>query len=166
MNQKVLLLNADATPLKIISWESAIILMLKDVAFVIKESEIVARSQFLTISVPSILMVKKYKNIKEKQFPATRELVLLRDSNTCQYCGGKFESAKLQLEHIVPKSRGGSKSMDNIVAACKKCNDKKVNKTPEEAGMTLLKRPKKVSYSESLKIVIARKYPDWSDYAK
>ncbi len=71
----------------------------------------------------------------------SRRNIFNRDSNTCQYCGVQFSRSELTVDHVVPKSRGGRNSFTNIVAACIPCNSKKANKTPEEAGMQLLKSP-------------------------
>lgn len=165
MNRKVLLLNADGLPNRIINWESAIIRLLRDSVVVVEESNTVIRSQYLSINLPSVIMLKKYKSIKNKTVMANKELVFLRDGCTCQYCGKKFDMAKLQLEHVLPKSKGGKKTMDNIVTSCKPCNDKKANKTPEQAGMTLIKNPKSMSFLESICISINNKYPEWKKYS-
>jgi TatA/E family protein of Tat protein translocase len=70
--------------------------------------------------------------------------ILLRDHSCCQYCGKQFAPSELTLDHIVPRSRGGESSWDNLVACCKRCNHKKGNRTPEESKMELLRRPRAV----------------------
>lgn len=71
----------------------------------------------------------------------SRRNIFHRDDNTCQYCGEEYPRKELTVDHIIPRSRGGKNTFTNIVAACKTCNSRKANKTPEEAGMKLIKPP-------------------------
>lgn len=81
--------------------------------------------------------------IPELELPFSRENIYARDKHICQYCGKEFEPKELTLDHVFPKSRGGDTSWDNIVACCKACNQFKADRTPEEAGLVLLNKPKK-----------------------
>ncbi len=77
----------------------------------------------------------------KKQLRPTRQNVLLRDENTCQYCGKTPSKKELNLDHVVPKSKGGKNTWKNLVTSCKRCNSRKADRTPNEAGMKLLRNP-------------------------
>ena len=93
---------------------------------------------------PAVIVLKSYVRKHEFVLSCTRRNVYARDNYTCQYCSyfanSKFE---LTLDHVIPKSRGGPKNWDNILNSCHKCNTKKAARTPKEAGMKLLKEPKR-----------------------
>jgi 5-methylcytosine-specific restriction endonuclease McrA len=93
------------------------------------------------IYLPNVIRLRTYRHIPVRLQVVTRKNIYLRDANTCQYCGSKLKSDDLTLDHIIPKSRGGKSSWDNMVACCRVCNSRKDNRTPEEAGMPLLHRP-------------------------
>lgn len=95
---------------------------------------------------PEIIVLKEYSGMgfkmsSSKVVKFSRRNVYLRDNLTCQYCGKKCDSRELNLDHIMPKSRGGAMSWTNIVLSCIPCNDKKKNRTPKEAGMKLIRAP-------------------------
>jgi 5-methylcytosine-specific restriction endonuclease McrA len=75
----------------------------------------------------------------------TRKNILLRDNHQCQYCGETFSAVDLTLDHVIPRSRGGGSTWENLVAACSTCNRRKADQTPEEAEMPLLRRPRPVT---------------------
>lgn len=93
--------------------------------------------------VPALMIYHKYINVRKfyKRPALTRDNLFRRDKYTCQYCGKLFADRQLTFEHIIPQHRGGPTTWMNIVAACKKCNNKKGHRTPEEAGMPLLCTP-------------------------
>jgi 5-methylcytosine-specific restriction endonuclease McrA len=84
---------------------------------------------------PSVIRLSSYIRVPFKKIELSRKNILRRDEFRCQYCGAK--GPDLTIDHIIPKARGGTDTWDNLVSACKKCNNKKGNRTPEEAGMTL-----------------------------
>jgi len=90
---------------------------------------------------PAVIVLKNYVRSRFMSYNCNRRNVVWRDKNTCQYCGNKFTFSELTMDHVIPKSRGGEKSWNNIVASCKKCNSKKGDKTPEEVRMPLIKKP-------------------------
>ncbi len=90
---------------------------------------------------PAVIVLKKYISTRRINLHCNRKNVAWRDNNVCQYCGNKFRFKDITMDHIIPKSRGGEKTWMNIVAACKKCNNDKNNKTPAEANMPLIKKP-------------------------
>jgi len=90
---------------------------------------------------PAVIVLKNYVRSRFMSYNCNRRNVVWRDKNICQYCGNKFAFSELTMDHVIPKSRGGEKSWNNIVASCKKCNSKKGDRTPEEARMPLIKKP-------------------------
>lgn len=92
--------------------------------------------------------------MKEVKF--TRHNVFERDGYFCQYCGEKYDTAYLNLDHVIPKERGGKTTWENVVCSCIRCNSKKGNRTPQEAGMKLLKKPKKPKWRP---LFISGKFP-------
>lgn len=93
------------------------------------------------ISHPSVIVLNSYVRTKPILMSPTRSNIYWRDLYRCQYCYNKFSTSELTLDHVIPKSRGGEKNWLNIVTACEKCNQKKGNKTPDEASMKLFKTP-------------------------
>lgn len=97
----------------------------------------------IEVKVPAVaVLTRKLGNMKSG-VKFSRPNVCLRDEFRCQYCGNKLPMSKLNYDHVIPRSKGGPTVWENIVASCYPCNDKKANRTPEEAGMTLLSMPKK-----------------------
>jgi 5-methylcytosine-specific restriction endonuclease McrA len=90
---------------------------------------------------PAVLRLLKYNKLGPKWVKFSRENIYLRDNHVCQYCGNKFPSRKLTLDHVQPSSRGGKTTWTNIVSACLPCNSDKADMTPSEAKMPLLNHP-------------------------
>jgi 5-methylcytosine-specific restriction endonuclease McrA len=147
--KRSLLLNSDWTPLHFLSDTDAITLFYKGRAEVVQsfstglasEWDEVWSSPSTSIHIPATLRLKKYVHKKWKP-PRFRKRVLFnRDGWKCQYCGEKVNLSTVEVEHIMPQSRGGGTNWLNCVSSCHSCNKRKDNKTPEEAGMRLLKKP-------------------------
>ena len=96
----------------------------------------------------------------------SRKNILLRDRNTCQFCGRIFTAAELTLDHVVPRSRGGRSSWENLVACCYQCNNRKGDRTPDEAGIKLARRPRPFTLytSRQLKRLIGHREEKWRKY--
>src|SRR5260370_9837542 len=94
---------------------------------------------------PGVIRLTEYRHIPYERRSLSRKNILLRDHSSCQYCGKQFAPSELPLDHITPRSRGGESAWDNLVACCKRCNHRQGNRTPEESGMHLLRRPRAVS---------------------
>jgi hypothetical protein len=88
--------------------------------------------------------------------PKVRHNIFERDHNTCQYCGHKFDRKDLNLDHVIPRERGGETSWENIVCSCVPCNSRKGNRTPSEAGLKLLHRPRRPKWRPMLHLQFAR----------
>lgn len=139
-----LVLNASFEPLLIVSWQRAIQLLFQGKVEVIEESDREVRTVRFSIKVPAVLRLLHYipLNKKKQIIRFSRMNILLRDQFMCQYCGEVFEDSRLTLDHIVPVVQGGGKSWENIVSACKPCNQRKGGRTPPQAGMKLVRVPK------------------------
>ena len=96
-----------------------------------------------TVKFPAVIVLKTYIHKRKFTMTCNRKNVVWRDKNTCQYCGGVFLYKELTMDHVYPRSLGGQKSWDNIVASCKRCNSRKGHKTIEEFGKKPLTNPKK-----------------------
>jgi 5-methylcytosine-specific restriction endonuclease McrA len=95
------------------------------------------------IAVPRIIRLLDYDKLPAQDVKFNRRNIYARDGNRCQYCGRKAPTSELSLDHVVPRSRGGKSTWENIVCACLTCNVKKGGRTPDEAGLKLVVRPKK-----------------------
>ena len=134
-----LVLNADFRPLSYFplslwSWRDTIKAVFLDRVNIVSEYDSFVRSPSLTMRLPSVIALKQY--VQQAQHPAfTRFNVFLRDGFTCQYCRNEFQAHDLTFDHIIPRSKGGRTTWENVVAACSRCNLVKSNKTPRESGM-------------------------------
>ena len=138
----MLILNQSYEPVSICSAKKAIILIfLTKAEIVAKRDGRVVRSINYSMPFPSVIRLARYIKVPFKKIELSRRNILKRDGFRCQYCGTK--SHELTIDHIIPKSRGGSDSWDNLVSACKSCNNKKADRTPEESGLHLIKRPRR-----------------------
>lgn len=135
---KVLVLNASYEPLNICSWRRAVVLVLKGKAEQIEDNGTVIYTDFMQ---PTVIRLRTYVKIPYKEITLSRRNVLHRDEYACQYCG--THRSDLTIDHVVPRSRGGFDDWDNVVAACLRCNVKKGDRTPREAGMPLQAAPRR-----------------------
>src|ERR1700720_4621474 len=95
------------------------------------------------IRVPRIILLMVYDRLPKKEVKFTRHNVFERDKNTCQYCGNLFDRSDLNLDHVIPRDRGGTTTWENVVCSCIECNTRKGNRLPREAHMTLIRKPKR-----------------------
>ncbi|MFM7189257.1 MAG: HNH endonuclease, partial [Microcystaceae cyanobacterium] len=116
---KVLVLNASYEPLNITSWRRAVVLLLKGKA---EQLEHNGQLIYTGFPIPTVIRLRQYVKVPYKEIPLTRRNLLERDRHTCQYCNYKGE--ELTLDHVIPKSRGGGDTWENLVAACVRCNVK------------------------------------------
>lgn len=117
-----------------------------------------AKQRFL---VPRVILLSSYDSRPRYRIRLSRMNVYLRDSSTCQYCGQRFERKDLNLDHVLPRSRGGKTTWENIVCSCIRCNLKKGNRTPNEASMSLLKPPTQPRWSPIFRNPARRLYREW-----
>jgi 5-methylcytosine-specific restriction endonuclease McrA len=143
----VLVLNATYEPLNVVSVKRAVVLLLKEKAELVEAAEAKLRSENYSLPVPLVIRLMYFVRIPRRiSLPVTRRGVLSRDHYTCQYCGAMPPRKDLTLDHVLPRSRGGKTTWENVVAACKKCNGRKGSRTPEEAHMKLPALPKRPRY--------------------
>ena len=136
--QSALVLNATYEPLSVVSSRRAICLVLGDKADLIEHDESFLRSERLSLPNPSVIRLRYVVKVPyHRRTSLSRRAVFARDDNRCQYCAGIADS----LDHVMPRSRGGLHNWENVVAACRKCNLGKRDRTPDEAGMKLAKTP-------------------------
>jgi 5-methylcytosine-specific restriction endonuclease McrA len=139
----VLLLNATYEPLSVMSLQRAAKLLLKERVEPVAGENLALVGQQQTLSVPTVLRLRIYADVPRRNPPAwTRRGMLARDNYTCAYCGKVCSSIEATVDHVLPVSRGGKSSWGNTVTACWKCNQRKANRTPDEADMKLLIEPK------------------------
>ncbi|RMF04514.1 MAG: HNH endonuclease [Chloroflexi bacterium] len=144
---QVLVLNATYEPLSVVSVKRAVVLLLKEKAELIEAAEAYLRAENFQIPRPLVIRLVYFVKIPRRMsLPVTRRTILARDNYTCQYCGATPVRQELTLDHVLPRSRGGKSTWENVVTACKKCNGRKGNRTPTEANMHLLTEPKRPRY--------------------
>jgi 5-methylcytosine-specific restriction endonuclease McrA len=161
----VLVLNASLEPLHIVSVRRAIVLLLKEKAEVVEAARAKIRSENLALEMPLVIRLVYYVRVPHRLLiPVTRRTILARDQYTCQYCGAQPTKGKLTLDHVVPRSRGGGHSWDNVVAACIPCNQRKGGRLPEEAGMRLLARPAAPRYAAVVLLGKMHGHEVWRKY--
>lgn len=150
---RTLLLNSSYEPIKVLSWQKAIILWFQEKVENLEFHHQQVRTVKTQYRVPSIQRLKKYIRTRHKESVRfCRENVYLRDNHTCQYCQNKFPDKHLTLDHVVPVSKLGKKNWTNVVTACRECNQRKGNRTPLGASMPLMKEPVAPKWLPSLEI--------------
>ncbi len=117
------------------------------------------------IQVPRVIRLLHYERLPKQTVKFNRRNIFARDNNQCQYCGRRFATTELSLDHIIPRSQGGHSSWENIVCACLQCNVKKGGRTPKQAHMSLVRRPEKPKRSPMLNLKLTHsKYQSWKTF--
>lgn len=156
---RALVLNASLEPLAVVAARRAVVLVLKDKAEVVESNGLVFRSETLRLEAPSVVRLNYFVKVPYRaRASLTRRAVFARDDWTCQYCGKTAEN----VDHVVPRSRGGGHSWENVVAACRRCNSQKENRLPHEAGLRLFRKP--FVPRDGLRLSIGRLEPEWEQY--
>lgn len=163
LNAKTLVLNQTYEPLTICNLKKAIKLLYLNKAEIIETSNgRVVSSIQKSIPVPSVIRLKYFVHRPFRTAILNRKNILRRDQYKCAYCGRG--DLPMTIDHIIPKTRGGQDTWENLVAACVVCNNKKGNRTPEEANMKLLIKPYKPSHIIFLKNFAGRIDDKWKSY--
>jgi 5-methylcytosine-specific restriction endonuclease McrA len=191
LDASVLVLNKLFMAVHVISVRRAFILLCKDLAEVVTEED----GQFLTydfaswrevsefrrnfvsedddwihtattqIQVPRVIRLTSYEKLPKQTVKFNRRNIFARDHNQCQYCGKRFPTSELSLDHVQPRSQGGLSTWDNIVCACVECNVRKGGRTPKQAHMSLIRKPEKPKRSPQLNLKLThRKYHSWNTF--
>ena len=123
-------------------------------------------AQRTLVAMPSVIRLLEYRRIPHQTRALSRKNILLRDRNQCQYCGVVLPSGELTLDHVVPRSRGGNSTWENLVACCHDCNRKKGNMLPHECGMRPLREPRPFNLhtSRHLMRMMGRSDAKWRKY--
>lgn len=161
---QVLVLNITYEPLAIVTLKRAMRLLTTRKAEVVETGTILLRSARDQIAAPLVVRLLRYAQTRRMRRPqVSRTLVLLRDGETCQYCGCRPGRAELTLDHIVPRAQGGQTRWENVVAACRPCNARKADRTPEQAGMPLQTTPRALALPLARKLDLTSRAV-WSQY--
>lgn len=165
--EQTLLLNATYEPMDILHWQRAMVLWAQGKVEIIETHDREVRAVSFSFKLPSVVRLLRF--VRSKRRPVvqfTRANIYTRDRYTCQYCHEEHKTQDLTFDHVIPVSRGGPRSWENIVTCCLSCNRRKANRTPEEAGMKLLQKPQRPPYTPIFRVTIGiRKTPEsWRDY--
>jgi 5-methylcytosine-specific restriction endonuclease McrA len=191
LNNNVLVLNKHYAALRVVSVRRAFSLLFRQMAEVVH----VERDEFLSydleswcdvselkrrfepdghdwlrtvqleIAVPRIIRLLFYDRLPRQQVKFNRRNIFARDQSRCQYCGKRFSTTELSLDHVVPRSRGGTSTWENVVCCCIQCNVRKGGRTPQEAHMRLITPPKRPRRSPVLRIKLSDgRYASWKHF--
>jgi 5-methylcytosine-specific restriction endonuclease McrA len=163
---RTLVLSQSYEPINIVSWKQAITLLFLGKAEVIEEYDRNIKTTSIVIKIPSVVRLLAAFRRHKKPVKFSRINIYGRDKYTCQYCGVRHSIGDLTYDHVVPRAQGGKTMWTNIVTCCEDCNRRKANRTPEQAGMRLLKAPVQPTASPVLVVAVSREsVPDaWRDY--
>ena len=142
MNAPVLVLNASYEAINVCNLKRAVKMIVKGSARTEEMSDRSIHSTTASMPIPLVIRLVTYVHIPHCVVKFSRKNVFIRDQYTCQYCHVYFPPSLLTLDHVIPRSRGGTTVWENVASACKKCNTKKGNQTPNEAGMSTKRAPK------------------------
>ena len=158
---RALVLNATYEPICIVSSRRALILILDEKAEMVHSTEFSFRSARAAFPEPSVVRLGQYIKVpRMTRVAITRRSVFARDGHRCQYCGAQAEN----IDHVVPKSRGGTHSWDNVVAACRRCNAAKEDRLLEESGFVLHRAPRAPRSGVWLLAATGELRSDWEPY--
>ena len=119
----------------------------------------------MNVRIPRIIVLLLFERLPKKEVKFTRHNVFERDKNTCQYCGEIFSRENLNLDHILPRDRGGPTMWENIVCSCVECNTQKANRTPQEAGLHLIRKPKRPKWRPFVQVNFSlHRHDSWKHF--
>lgn len=159
---QVFVLNFSYEPLSIVSLQRAVRLLFAGKAEIVTPRDRNIASPTYEMPLPSIIRMLYYIKRPRARVGLTKKNVLLRDDHTCQYCG--VRGAEMNVDHVIPKSRGGESSWLNLVGSCVTCNSRKNNRTPQEAGMQLRRKPYEPRYIPWIRIKRNTLPSEWSKF--
>lgn len=163
---RTLVLSQSYEPVNIVSWKQAITLLFLGKVEVVEEYDRDIKTTSLVIKIPAVVRLVHAFRRHKKPVKFSRINIYGRDKYTCQYCGTKKSIGDLTYDHVTPRAQGGKTTWTNIVTCCENCNRQKANRTPEQAGMRLLKVPVQPTSVPVLVVAVNREsVPDaWRDY--
>jgi 5-methylcytosine-specific restriction endonuclease McrA len=161
--RNVLVLNTTYEPLNVCSVRRALVLLFKDKAEVLEQSGAAYRSARATYELPHVIRLRDYVHLPRQSLASrtSRRAVFARDHHRCQYCGSERH---LTVDHVVPRSRGGPDTWDNLVTSCAPCNRKKGDRPPHLAGLRLLRQPRPPSPGAFVFLHVDDIHESWRPY--
>jgi 5-methylcytosine-specific restriction endonuclease McrA len=164
MAQQVLVLNATYEPINVCTLQRAVVLVLKNKAEILERAARHLRSASASFAYPLVIRLMSYVRVpRNEKRRISRRAVFARDDYRCQYCG---VSAHLTVDHVVPKSRGGCSTWDNVVTSCAPCNVRKADRLPDEAGMHPRVVPKAPPPDVFIAVAAPRRPKSWEPYLR
>ncbi|MDA8053825.1 MAG: HNH endonuclease [Deltaproteobacteria bacterium] len=182
LSSSVLVLNKSFLPVHVTSLKRGLILLYQGVARAVDENyrtfsfdswqslAIIEESKSIglvdrMIRAPRVIILANYDKLPKRYIKFSRANIFLRDKNKCQYCGREFKKTELNLDHVVPRTHGGVSSWENVVCSCILCNRNKGGRTPEGAGMKLIRKPRKPEWSPYYHISLTNvMYKEWMPF--
>ncbi len=141
LQKKVLVLNQNYEPLSVCRAQRAVVMVVLGKAEIVERYDSEVHSVSCVVPLPSVVRLSVYIHAPQKRVALTRRNVLRRDNYRCQYCGTR--RGPMTTDHVVPRSAGGRDTWTNLVCACVRCNNRKGNRTPEQAGLSLARPPRR-----------------------
>lgn len=156
-----LVLNASYEPLCVVSQRRAVVLVMKEKAEVVHLTERALRSERAVFPAPSVIRLVQFVKVPFRtRVPLNRRAVFARDNHRCQYCAAAAEN----IDHVVPRARGGQHVWENVVASCRPCNARKGDQPLEQTGLTLRRRPQAPQALTWILVAVGDVRPDWEPY--
>jgi 5-methylcytosine-specific restriction endonuclease McrA len=163
LNTNVLVLNSSFQPLHVCHAKRALVLVMGGKAEVVEYyDKVMVRTVSRAYQVPSVVRLRIYIRPDRRSVVLNRRNIMRRDHYRCQYCGNT--SDELTTDHIIPRSKGGEESWENLITACTKCNNRKGSRTPEQAGMKMLSVPKRPAFYSFIRFYHPRSHDKWKPY--
>ncbi len=162
LSRAVLVLNANYAPMMVCTAKRAICMEYLDKVDILANYNDKVHSPTITFNLPSVIKIKDYVRYDNLSVDLNRKNVIARDEHICQYCG--ISKIPLTIDHVTPKGRGGIDSWENLVAACKPCNQKKGDRMPDEVGMALKRNPKRPNRLHYFQKFVKEQQQDWRPY--
>jgi len=160
---KALVLNATFEPLCVVSARRALVLVLREKAEVLHATDHRFRSERTALPEPSVIRLTYFVKVPFRARAAlNRRAVFARDDHRCQYCGTAAEN----IDHVIPRSRGGSHTWENVVAACRPCNTRKEDRLVHESGLKLRRRPVAPQELTWIVVAVGTVHPHWEPYLR
>jgi 5-methylcytosine-specific restriction endonuclease McrA len=180
LNTKVLVLNRSYLPIHITVVRRALSLLYQDIAHAVDDqyrtfdfaswADLAAEEDTIglvnrAIRVPRVILLLAYDRVPRRYVRFSRYNIYARDQNRCQYCGRPFARTELNLDHVVPRSKGGTSTWENVVCSCHRCNRLKGGRTPADAGMRLVRQPRRPQWTPFMTETFSlRRYKEWMPF--
>lgn len=164
---RTLVLDRGYQPHRVVTWQKAVTLMFGGKVEVVEQYDEVIRSPSIAVPMPAVVRLMRVVRRRHELVRFSRRNVLVRDGFTCQYCGDVLPEPLLTMDHVLPRSRGGRTSWDNVVAACRACNGRKGSRTPMESHMRLRRDPFRPSRLPARAFRVGDDVPEtWRDWLR